>query len=285
MKLSSTFEQLIRTTTSKVEHEQKEIRKSENVSKYTSTYQTALVQSTVTSEVESIHSLTTPDKIDTLILNLKQTQLDFDEAVKRRIGQISNETESILAQIVEETQLSQQTLLIQAKEQQTIQDEQYRILLEEFIQKLDDRRAKQLAIIQEQLQQQRLEIFNQSELKIRALNEQANSVKSNIMSQEQRKAAEKIDGIINEISTISTESAFENIGAQIKTNINLAVTETVGSSNTQTTQEYSTTKQQQTKRTTYLDNNTSKTTDQANFQDKSIHKLVKQNPITAKTKS
>lgn len=224
-----------------------------------------------------------------MILNLKQTQIDFDEAVKRRIGQITNETESILAQIVEETQTSQQELLIQAKEQQTIEEEQYRMLLEDFIQKLDERRAKQLAIIQEQLQQQRLAIFNESEIKIRALNEQANSIKSNIMSQEEQKATEKIDAIVNEINTITTESAFEHIGAQVKTNVNLAVIEVVGSSNTQIQQEYSATKQQLIKRTVYVDNTSqvkqSSTTDRADFQDKSIHKIAKQNPVNPKKKS
>ena len=288
LKLTSTFEQLIRTAPKAVEHEQKEIRKSENITKQSSSYQTASVQSTVKSEVQSIHKLTTPDKLDILILNLKQTQTDFDDAVKRRIGQITNETESILAQIVEETQTSQQELLNEAKKQQTIEDDKYRALLEEFIQKLDEKRAKQLASFQEDLQQQRLQIFNQSEIKIRALNDQANSIKSNIMTQEEKKAAEKISAIVDEINTISTESAFQNVGAQITTNINVDVIQTVGSS-TQVQQEYTTTKQQHVKRTIYLENESqfkqSSTTDQTNFQGKSIHKLARENPSNPKTKS
>lgn len=246
-KLSSTFEQLIRTGSVKIEHEQKETKTNKTTTTHQSKSESAQVDSTLISEIESIHSLSTSDKIDTLIINLKQTQLDFDESVKRRIGQITTETESILSQIVEETQLSQQQLLINAKEQQTIQDEQYRILLEDFIQKLDEKRAKQLAFIQEQLQEQRLDIFNQSQLKIRALNEQANSVKTQIMSQEERKAAQTIDTIINEINSISTESAIQNIATEIKTNINLTVIETVGSATIHD--------QHTIKRTTYLETN------------------------------
>lgn len=285
LKLSTTFEQLIRTTPKPIEHEQKEIRKSENVSKHTSSYQSASVQSTVKSEIQTLHSLTTPDKLDALILHLKQTQADFDEAVKHRLGQITQETESILAQIVEETQTSQQQLLNEAKEQQTIQEEQYRTLLENYILKLDEERAKRLAIIQEQLQQQRLQIFNQSEIKIRSLNQQANSIKSNIMQQEEKKAAEKINAIVDEINTISTESAFQNIGAQVITNISVDVVETVGSNN-ELTRESNVT---HFKKTTYLTNETqakqTTTTNPTNFQGKSIHKLVKDNPANPKKKS
>ncbi|CAF3664184.1 unnamed protein product [Rotaria sp. Silwood1] len=57
--------------------------------------------------------------------------------VKRRNSQTASETDSILAQIIEETQQSQQELLISVKE--------YRSLLEELIEQLD--------FIQEQLQQ------------------------------------------------------------------------------------------------------------------------------------
>ncbi|CAF3681135.1 unnamed protein product [Rotaria sp. Silwood1] len=69
---------------------------------------------------------------------IEQNKLwDFDERVKRRNFQTASETDSILAQIIEETQQSQQELLISVKE--------YRSLLEELI--------EQLAFIQEQLQQ------------------------------------------------------------------------------------------------------------------------------------
>ncbi|CAF4489597.1 unnamed protein product [Rotaria sp. Silwood2] len=123
----------------------------------------------------------------------------------------------------------QQDLLIQAKEQQTIEDEQYRLLLEEFIAKLDEKRAKQLAFIQEQLKQQRLQIFNDSQIRIRAVSEQANLVKNQIMSEEERKASEKVDSIVNEINSTSTDSAIQQMSTQIKTQINLTVYEKVGS--------------------------------------------------------
>ncbi|CAF3860066.1 unnamed protein product [Rotaria magnacalcarata] len=72
---------------------------------------------------------------------------DFDQTVQQRIQQITLQIESILAQLVQETQQNQQNLLIEAKEQQTVENEQYRNLLEEFIRKLDGKRAKQLALI------------------------------------------------------------------------------------------------------------------------------------------
>lgn len=159
-----------------------------------------------------------------------------------------------------------------AKEQQTIQDEQYRILLEDFVQRLDEKRARQLAFIQEQLQEQRLEIFNQSQLKIRALTEQANSLKTEIMSQEEKIASKTIDSIINEINSISTESAIQDIATEIKTNINLTVTETVGSNNTSTQYDRQLNRQHITRKTTFLENNNQLTRSASN---RSIHKLPK----------
>ena len=229
------------------------------------------------------------------MINLKQTHLDFDEAVKRRTGQITSETESVLAQIVEETQQYQQQLLMQAKQQQTIQDEQYRRLLEEFIVQLDERRAKQLATIQQQLQDQRLQIFNESQLKIRAVNEQANSVKNYIMSEEERRASEKIDLIVTEINTISTDSAIHDIGSETTTKIDLTVHETVGFKSTgQQFQPGSDDqfKQLSIKRTTFLHNTSSNnktserpTSSTSDHQTKTVPNLARQNPSNPNKKS
>jgi len=237
-----------------MEHNQKEVNSYQSVKKNISKYETAQVESILTSEVESIHSLSTSEKLDQLILNLKQTHADFDESVKLRIEKITSETESILAQIVEETQLSQQQLLINAKEQQTIHDEQYRILLERFIAELDEKRAKQLAIIQQQLQEQRLNIFNESQLKIRAVNEQANFMKNQIMADEESKASEKIDLIVTKINSITTESAIQNLTTEIKGNFNLTVHEIVQSDQSQFHDDHQhSNKQQNIKRTTYIE--------------------------------
>ncbi|CAF3476490.1 unnamed protein product [Rotaria socialis] len=165
--------------------------------------------------------------------DLKQTHTNFDQTVQQRIQQITLQTESILAQIVQETQQNQQNLLIEAKEQQTVEDEQYRILLEEFIIKLDEKKAKQLALIQEKLKQQRLEIFNESQLKIRTVSEQAALMKNQIMFEEEKKTSENIDLIVNEIKSISSDSAIQQLGTQIKTQINLTLYEKVGSNKSQ----------------------------------------------------
>ncbi|CAF2587784.1 unnamed protein product [Rotaria sp. Silwood2] len=228
-KLSSKFQELIKSGLTTIEHDQKETHHKELVTTHSSKYESAEVQSTLTSQFDSIHNLSTSERLDTLMVNLKQTHANFDEIVQHRIQQVTLETESLLARIVKETEKLQQDLLIQAKEQQTIEDEQYRLLLEEFIAKLDEKRAKQLAFIQEQLKQQRLQIFNDSQIRIRAVSEQANLVKNQIMSEEERKASEKVDSIVNEINSTSTDSAIQQMSTQIKTQINLTVYEKVGS--------------------------------------------------------
>jgi hypothetical protein len=96
------------------------------------------------------------------------------------------------------------------------------------------------------------------------------------MSEEERKTSEKIDLIVDEMNSISTESAIQHIGAEIKTNINLTVVEIVGSNNSQFNNE------QLIKRTTYLTDNNKRrpsSTQLSDRQTKSIQKLVTQNPI------
>jgi hypothetical protein len=92
------------------------------------------------------------------------------------------------------------------------------------------------------------------------------------MSQEEKIASKTIDSIINEINSISTESAIQDIATEIKTNINLTVTETVGSNNTSTQYDRQLNRQHITKKTTFLDNNNQLTRSASN---RSIHKLPK----------
>ncbi|CAF0788906.1 unnamed protein product [Rotaria sordida] len=294
-KLSSKFEQLIKSGSTNIEHDQKETNNKHLVTKHSSKYESAQVQSKLTSQFESIHNLSTSEILDTLMNNLKQTHTDFDQTVQRRIQQITSQTESVLAQIVQETQKSQQDLLIQAKEQQIIEDEQYRLLLEEFVAKLDEKRAKQLALIQEQLKEQRLQIFNESQLKIRAVSEQANSIKNQIMSEEERAASEKIDSIVNEINSISTDSAIQHLGTQIKTQINLTLYEKVGSNKSDKEFHFDEDDQQIkndnneriSKRTIFISNQSSNqnpslhhtSTKSSDCQMTKISQLVKQNPL------
>ncbi len=286
IQLSSKFEELIRSESIKIENNQKEIHNHQLVTKHSSTCNTALVESTLTSQVQSTHNLSKSEKIDSFIFNLKQTHIDFDEIVKRRIQQITTETESILTQILEETQQSQQQLLKHAKEQQLLEDEKYRKAVEEFIAQLDEKRAKQLAFIQGQLQEQRLIIFNESQLKFRAVSEQANSIKNQIMIEEERKASEKIDSIVTEMNSISRESTIQHLGAEIKTNINLILHETVGSNNIQLIDYDHSNKQEIIKKTTYITNdNINQKISSSNHQTKSVKTLVKQNTPNITTKS
>lgn len=96
------------------------------------------------------------------------------------------------------------------------------------------------------------------------------------MIEEEEKASNQIHFIVNEINSISTESAIQQIGTQIKSQFNLTIHEIVGSNNSQNNS--STTN---LKRTTYISNDNihqtiSSSTQISDQQTKSIHKSVNQ---------
>jgi len=107
------------------------------------------------------------------------------------------------------------------------------------------------------------------------------------MSEEDKKASEKIELIVTEINSISTESAIQNLGAEIKSDFNLTIHETVGSNNPQQQFQYDHDHQKQIKRTTFISNemrnNRSSSAELIDQQIKPIHQFAKQNPINPKT--
>jgi hypothetical protein len=186
------------------------------------------VESTLNTQTHSCINLSTSEKIDDAIKNLNRIHTQLDESIKRRTQQISAETESVLSHVMNETQLEQQRLLSYAKEQQTIQDEHYRELLQQYISQLDERKARELTQLQEELQQSREQIMQVSQSKIMAVNEQANIIKSKIVKEEQQQASMKIDAISIQLQNFSTDETFQQLGSEIMTTTSVTTNANVG---------------------------------------------------------
>jgi DNA polymerase III gamma/tau subunit len=165
--------------------------------------------------------LSTSERIDELISNLNNIHTQLDERIKRRTQQVSAETESVLAHIINETQDEQQRLLHYAKTQQTKQDEHYHELLQNYISQIDEMKAKELTQLQQELQECREQIMQLSQMKIMTVNEQANIIKSKIVKEEQQQASMKIDAVNVQLQNLSTDDTFQQLGSEIMTQTNV----------------------------------------------------------------
>jgi hypothetical protein len=186
------------------------------------------IESTVNNQTHSCINLSTSEKIDELIRNLNHIHTQLDESIRRRTHQISTETESVLAHIINETQQEQQRLLFYAKEQQTKQDEHYRERLQIYLIQLDEMKAKQLAQLQEELEDSREQIMQVSHMKIKTVNEQANIIKTKIVKEEHQQASMQIDAVNAQLQNLPADKTFQQLGTEIMSKTNVITNSNVG---------------------------------------------------------
>jgi hypothetical protein len=186
------------------------------------------VESVLKSQTHSCINLSTSEKIDDLIKNLNRIHTQLDDSIKRRTQQISAETESVLAHIINETQDEQQRLLNYAKEQQTKQDEHYHDLLQNYLSQLDEMKARDFTELQNELQDFREQILHISQMKIMTVNEQANIMKSKIVKEEQQQASSKIDAVNVQLHSLSTDETFQKLGSEMITKTSITTNTNVG---------------------------------------------------------
>lgn len=218
----------IRIDRGKIEHHQKETSNNKRTGKTTAQSDSARIDSTIDTETHSCINLSSSEKIDDLMTSLNTIHTDLDQIIKQRTGQISNETESILLHIQNETQKKQQRLLTYAKDQQAKNDEHYRKSLEEYLAGLDRIKAQDLAKLQKLLESHRESIFEESRLKIATVNNQANTAKAKILRDEQDKATGKIDSIMTLINQLFADEKVQHLGSESTTRTQIISQANVG---------------------------------------------------------
>ena len=180
---------------------------------FSTTNGSARVQSILEGNVHRCVNISTGE-IDALIHKLSEIHNLVDQAIKERSRQISDETERVLSQIITDTQIEQQRLLSFAEQRQVIEDKLYREELQSFVKQLDERKARALAELQEELKKCREEIFEDSQTKVRRVNEQAQRVKQAILFEEQDKAEVQIQSILTQIQRASIDENLQHVGSE-----------------------------------------------------------------------
>ncbi|CAF2457417.1 unnamed protein product [Rotaria sp. Silwood2] len=220
-KLTSTFHQSLKSNVTKIDYNQKESFNTKGSKKASATFGSSHIESTVDTQTHSCINISSSEKVDELMITLNQVHTQLDEKIKIRTEKISNETELLLSRIRNETQQEQQRLLGFAKQQEMQQDDNYQKLLQEYITKLDEMKAKELTTLQKRLQTCRDQIIEKSQFKLIRVNEQANIIKAKIVQEEQHYSEEKIDSIMSQIYRISTDEKLQHLGSEIVTKTNV----------------------------------------------------------------
>lgn len=228
LQLTNPFQRILKAEFDREQHHQKETLETKWSKKNTVNRNSAHVESTFTTQSHSCINLSTSEKVDDLIKKLTQIHTQLDETIRRRTEQISVETESVLAQIINESQEEQQRLLQYARKRQAKQDEEYQKRLQEFIAELDATKATEIAHLQAELEESREQILRISQEKIKSVNEQANIAKSKIVRDEQQNASIKIDNINAQLQNFTTDRSFQQFGTESVTRTSIALKSNVG---------------------------------------------------------
>ena len=226
--MTNPFQRILKAEFNKEQHHQKETLDSEWKKKNSATKDSAHVESTFTTQSHACINLSTSEKIDELIRKLNEIHTQLDETIRRRAERISVETESVLAQIINETQEEQQRLLQYAKTRQKKQEETYRQRLQAFIAQLDAERVEEIARLQTELEDSREHILRDSQMKIMSVNDQANIAKSRIVHDEQQNASMKIDKINVQLENLRKDRTFQHFGTESSSRTSVAASSHVG---------------------------------------------------------
>jgi len=162
--------------------------------------------------------------MDQLFVNLTEVHAELDLDVKEKQELVSEITKKIISIITSDTRIIQQNLLGFGQTKQMNQDQLYREWLQMYIEELDQWRSTRLANLQEKMEAYQKTIMNQSQRLIMQVNTESNTLKTNILTIAQQQGSLKMQGIIEQIQTISVH----NLGTETMTKMNLIIHGNVG---------------------------------------------------------
>ena len=117
------------------------------------------------------------DKLNELMDRLSTTHAQLDTYTQRRTQQISIETQNIINKILEETKLKQRELLLEAHNRSQQFQEEYQNDLQTRVNQLNEEKARHLADLEKNLNDQQENILISARQRIDALQTEANQVR------------------------------------------------------------------------------------------------------------
>ena len=154
------------------------------------------------------------------------THNQIDEYAKKRTAKINEEIQREIDQVVARTRREQDELLRRANEHTAQIDAEYRARLQKMVEEVDAVKAKRIAEIETELNNQQTSIIQLARSEIDQLNQKAASMKIDVLQQAQVKAAADASNITAQAAHLGQASTVHQSKGTttIKTEVTAATT-------------------------------------------------------------
>ncbi|CAF0892629.1 unnamed protein product [Didymodactylos carnosus] len=169
------------------------------------------VRSVVTTETLSTVNMENSAKINELMKKLGSTHSQIDDYSKRRTDEISDAVQASIVKIVNETQLLQENLLLDANKRHATVEQDYKIKLQHYVDQLDQDKAKTLAQLEKDLNTEQEHILEQARKRIDDLNDEANRMKINVLKEAQQAVNAKVETITDQVAQLGHDDTARRL--------------------------------------------------------------------------
>lgn len=161
-----------------------------------------------------------------LFSRLGSTHTQIDDYAKKQTAKINEEIQRQIDQVVARTRREQDELLRRANEHTAQIDAEYRARLQKMVEEVDATKAKRIAEIEKELNDQQNGILQLARAEIDQLNQKAASMKIDVLQQAQVKAAADASSITAQAASLGqTSTVHQSTGTTtIKTEVSAATT-------------------------------------------------------------
>jgi len=195
------------------------------------------IKSSISSDVTSTVSMANQRKLNDLVTKLGSTHSQIDEYAKKQTAKIDQEIQREIDQVVVRTRHQQDELVRKANEHTTQIDAEYRAQLQKLVEEIDANKAKRIAEVEKELNNQQTGILQAARGEIDQLNQRAASMKIGALQQAQSKAAADANEITAQAAHLGESSTVHHSTGTttIKTEISAGATTKDASAATATT--------------------------------------------------
>lgn len=184
------------------------------------------IKSTISSDAQSTVSMANQQKLNDLVTKLGSTHTQIDEYAKKQTAKINEEIQREIDQVVARTRREQDDLLRRANEHTAQIDVEYRARLQKMVEEVDATKAKRIAEIEKELNNQQTTILQSARAEIDQLNQKAAGMKIDVLQQAQAKAVIDANNITAQATQLGqTSTLHQSKGTTtIKTEVTAATT-------------------------------------------------------------
>ena len=187
------------------------------------------IKSTVSSDIKSTVSMENQNRLNELVTKLGSTHKQIDDYAKKQAAKIDDRIQREIDQIVARTQTRQAELLRRANEHTARIDAEYRAQLQKMVEEIDTAKAKRIAEIEVDLNNQQADILQAARKDIDELNNKAANLKITALLDAQTKAASDAEILATQATNLGSSAATVHQAkgtTTIKTEVSGAATAT-----------------------------------------------------------